>query len=192
MGSLQNVLYSKISPNVISKETASPMDRVVKHLILKWSNKDTAWVCMGLLSFSSTNTRQHTIYHVNTLLWGVWASQTLCKLIFFLKNCHMLNLFIFFSIAQNKQTCVWDLQFHPAASTPYLDKDSWRLYSLPKSMLFDFRVLTKSNWLASENCFVRFSDILWRPNPSRWKARTGSTSGLKELGEEKEKHKSTY
>jgi hypothetical protein len=29
---------------------------------------------------------------------------------------------------------------------------------------------------------VRFSDILWRPNPSRWKARTGSTSGLNELG----------
>ena len=73
------------------------------------------------------------------------------------------------------------ISFNPKASKPYLDKDSWRLYSLPKSMLFDFRVLTKSNWLASENCFVRFSDILWRPNPSRWKARTGSTSGLKEL-----------
>lgn len=111
---------------------------------------------------------------------------------FFFEKLPHVKFIYFFSIAQNKQTCVWDLQFHPAASTPYLDKDSWRLYSLPKSMLFDFRVLTKSNWLASENCFVRFSDILWRPNPSRWKARTGSTSGLKELGEEKEKHKSTY
>lgn len=132
------------------------------------------------MSFAFPLIQKHTstTYHVNELWWAVmgisnarktnlFAKLTLCKFIF--------------SIAKNKI----DMCLGPwvsSRSIRTLLKESWRLYSLPKSMLFDFRVLTKSNWLASENCFVRFSDILWRPNPSRWKARTGSTSGLNELG----------
>lgn len=63
------------------------------------------------------------------------------------------------------------------------DPQEIHTHLLPKSMLLDFRVLTKSNWLASPNCLVRFSDMLCRPNPSLWKARDGSTSGLKVLEE---------
>lgn len=186
MGSLQNVLCLKnLSKCNLQGNCFSNGQSKTSHFEMKQQGIRHGFA--SLLVYKHTS---HPAYHDNTLLWEVWASQMERKLTFW-TNCHMVNLFIF-SIAQNKQTCVWDLQFHPAASTPYWDKDSWRLYSLPKSMLFDFRVLTKSNWLASENCFVRFSDILWRPNPSRWKARTGSTSGLKELGEEKEKHESTW
>lgn len=90
---------------------------------------------MGLLPFSYKSTRQHTAYIVNML----------CGKLFYFFFDKLPHFKFIFSIGKNKQICVWDHQFHPAASTPYLDKDSWRLYSLPKSMLFDFRVLTKSN-----------------------------------------------
>lgn len=66
MGSLQNILCLKISPNVISKETAAQMDRVVNktsHFEMKQQGYS-----MGLLLLSSTNTRQHTADHDNTLL----------------------------------------------------------------------------------------------------------------------------
>ena len=53
---------------------------------------------------------------------------------------------------------------------------------VPRSMLFDLRVLMISSWEASPNCLVRFSDMLWRPNPSLWKAASESfSSGLREL-----------
>lgn len=49
-------------------------------------------------------------------------------------------------------------------------------------MLLDLRVLMMSSWAASPNCLVRFSDMLCRPKPSRWKAASGSLwSGLPEL-----------
>lgn len=81
------------------------------------------------------------------------------------------------SAAQNNKQCNCNLKKH--VEIKQLEKNS--LNSIPKSILLDFRVLTNSNWLASENCFVRFSDMLWRPNPSRWKASAGSTSGLRVL-----------
>lgn len=53
---------------------------------------------------------------------------------------------------------------------------------VPRSMLFDFRVLMISSWEASPNCLVRFSDMLCRPKPSLRNAGSGLFwSGLREL-----------
>lgn len=70
-------------------------------------------------------------------------------------------------------------------------KAGFFLQEVPRSMLLDLRVLMISSWAASPNCLVRFSDMLWRPNPSRWNEASGSlSSGLRVLkGEEEEEEK---
>lgn len=61
-------------------------------------------------------------------------------------------------------------------------RGSFCVLGVPRSMLFDLRVLMISSWEASPNCLVRFSDMLCRPKPSLRNAGSGSFgSGLREL-----------
>lgn len=86
-----------------------------------------------------------------------------------------------FSLYKRHYCIIWKiLEF--LSWTWMMERSRKFLNTLPKSMLLDLRVLMISSWEASPNCLVRFSDMLWRPKPSLWKAPSGwFSSGVAEL-----------